>query len=354
MNQKFRIASITSLLGLAGIVLFLISPYRAFAAPPAIEKPRLVLAVGGQQSLPYLALNVAWKIGAFKAEGLDVDIQNLSGGGDALKALIGGSADVVSGFYDHVIQMQARGEKVRAVVLQQRYPVLVLIVSPQAVKAGVKTVRDLKGKTIGVSALGSSTHFFVNHVLGQAGLKPEDFSVMGVGVGTTAVAAFQSGKIDALSVLEPSLTMLQQSGRVGAILADTRTKAGSEAVFGGAYPSATVYVKEAFLQKNPRTVQAVVNAMIRALEWQHSHSAEDVAKLMPPEYLQGNRPAFVQAVNNMLDSYSPDGRVDLAAVTNLVQVLGSDPKIKAANISVPDTYDPQFVEAYWRKQKAIR
>lgn len=322
--------------------------------PQAIEKPKLVLAVGGQTSLVYLPLNVAWRMGAFTNAGLDVDIQNLAGGSQALQALVGNSADVVSGYYDHVIQMQAKGESLRAVVLQQQYPGLMLIVSPQAVQAGVKTAADLKGKKIGISAMGSSTHFFVNHVLAQAGLKPEDFSVMGVGVGSGAVAAFQSGQIDALVVLEPSCTVLDQNHAIGAVLADTRTREGSEKVFGGPYPAAAVYVKEAFLKKNPQTVQAVVTAMIQALEWLQSHSAEEVADLMPAEFQQGNRVAYVQAVRNMLDSYSPDGRIDLRSVSNLVQVLQFDPKIKAATISVPDTCDAHFVEAYWQQRKEAK
>ena len=343
-----------SILGLLGSFLLLSGCSRTSESPQAIEKPKLVLAVGGQQSLVYLPLNVAWRIGAFKEAGLEVDIQNLAGGSQAMQSLVGGSADVVSGYYDHVIQMQAKKESLRAVVLQQRYPGLVLIVSKKAAAAGVKTMADLKGKKIGVSAPGSSSHFFVNHVLGKAGLSQEDFSIMSVGVGLSAMAAIHSGQIEALSVLEPSLSVLQQNGEVGAILADTRTQAGSEAVFGGAYPAAAVYVKESFLKKNPKTVQAVVNAMIHSLEWLQTHSPEEVADLMPPDYLMGNRAAFVQAVRNMMDSYSPDGRIDPASVTNLVHVLESDPKIKASAISVPDTYDLQFVDAYWQSRKGSK
>lgn len=342
-----------SVFGIVLATLLLLPGQNVVAAPPpSVEKPKLVIAVGGQQSMVYLPLNVAWRLGTFREEGLDVDIQNLAGGSQALQALLGGSADVVSGYYDHVIQMQARGEKLRAVVLQQRYPGLVLITSRQA--AAVKTAADLKGRKIGVSAMGSSSHFFVNHVLGKAGLKPSDFSVMNVGVGSTAVAAIKANQIDALSTMEPSLSILQQNGDIGAILADTRTQAGTTEVFGGPYPAAAVYLKDSFVKKNPRTVQAVVNAMVRALDWLQKHSPEEVTDLMPPEFMQGNRASYVKSVRNMMESYSPDGRIDLAAVTNLVRVVGSGSAGKAPALSVVDTCDSQFVEAYWKNRKESR
>lgn len=74
----------------------------AGAAP---EKARLVLAVGGQTTLYYLPLTVAERKGYFHDEGLEVEIQDFPGGAKALQALIGHSADVVSGAFEHTIVM---------------------------------------------------------------------------------------------------------------------------------------------------------------------------------------------------------------------------------------------------------
>jgi NitT/TauT family transport system substrate-binding protein len=316
-----------------------------WAQTAKIEKPKIVIAVGGKQGMIYLPLTVAERLGYFKEAGLDVDIQNLAGGGQALRALIGGSADLVSGFYDHTIQMAAQGKKIKTVVMQQRYPGLVLLTSKHA---DVKTLNDLKGKKVGVTAPGSSSHFFVNYLFTSAGLTTEDFSVVGVGLGTTAIAAVKNKQIEALSALEPSVSTLQMAGDVGVILADTRNTAGCNKVFGGPYPSGSVYAKEEFIKQYPNTVQAVVTAMVKALRWMQTHKIEEIVNIMPEEYYQGSKETYTQALKNMMDSYSLDGRISIKDTRTVQKVLMFDPAVKKATIDLSETFDMRFVEAYWK------
>ncbi len=316
----------------------------------APEKRTLVLAAGGREGLVYLPLNVADALGYFKQSGLNIDIQNFAGGSQALRALVGGSADVVSGFYDHTIQMAAQGRKIRAVVMQQRYPGLVLAITKAATEQGVRTLTDLRGKKIGVTAPGSSTHFFLNFLMTRAGVPLDDFSVVGIGAGPTAVAAVRNKQIDALSNVDPMITILQNGGDLGVILADTRTTIGTLRVFGGPYPAACLYVKEEFIQQNPNTVQALVTAMVKALRWIKGHKVEEIVALMPQEYYQGNKELYTKAVRAMLESYSPDGRISPAGPPSVLSVLSFDPAVRKATITLADTYEMRFVEAYWRSQ----
>jgi NitT/TauT family transport system substrate-binding protein len=334
-----------------GLALMLVMSGIGWAQSEKPEKPKLVLAVGGGQGLIYLPFALTWRLGYFKEAGLDVDIENLAGGGQALRALIGGSADVVSGFYDHTIQMQAQGKSIKAFVMQQRYPGLVLLVSKSAREKGVQTLADLKGKKIGVTALGSSSHFFVNFLLAGAGLSVEDFSTLGVGLGSTAIAAIRNNQIEALSALEPTVTTLQTGGDIGVILADTRTTNGTIKVFGGPYPSASMYTKEEFIRQYPNTVKALATAMIRSLRWIQTHKAEEIAAAMPEEYYQGSKELYIQSVRNMIDSYSQDGMISPADAKNALKVLSFDPAVKGKNLNLNDTYDMRFVEAYWKSQK---
>src|SRR3954464_8674358 len=76
------------------------------------EKQRVVLAVGGKTTLYYLPLRLADRLGYFKDEGLEVDINDFPGGSRALQALIGHSADVVSGAYEQGTGLQTRRPKV--------------------------------------------------------------------------------------------------------------------------------------------------------------------------------------------------------------------------------------------------
>jgi len=330
------------------LVAALVLPAAGQTARP--ERSRLVLAVGGKEALVYLPLTVAERLGYLRETGVQIDIQNFAGGGQALRALVGGSADVVSGFYDHTIQMQAQGRDIRAFVMQQRYPGLVLAVTKAAYEAGVRGVLDLRGKRVGVTAPGSSTHFFINFLMTKAGASLGDFSVIGVGAGATAVAAVRNRQVDALVNVDPVISLLESTGDI-VVLADTRTTTGTLRVFGGPYPAACLYATGEFIERNPNTVYALTRAMVRALRWIRSrHSVEEIVSLMPPEYYQGNREVYTQAVRHMLQSYSPDGRMLEAGPPNVLRVLSQfDPNVSRARIDLAKTYETRFVEAVLRQ-----
>ena len=188
--------------------------------PDKLEKPQLTLAVGGKNLLYYLPVTIAEQLGYFKAEGLDLKIVDFAGGSQALRALVGGSADVVSGAFEHTINMQIKGQRLRAVVLMGRAPQIVLGINPRTLP-NFKTLADLKGKKIGVTAPGSSTNVMANFALAKVGLKPSDVSIIGVGTGNGAVAAMRSGQIDALSNLDPVISLLTRSNDLK-IVSDTR------------------------------------------------------------------------------------------------------------------------------------
>ncbi len=322
-----------------------------FGQAGAPEKRKFVLAAGGREGLVYLPLNIADYLGYFKEAGLDIDIQNFAGGSQALRALVGGSADVVSGFYDHTIQMAAQGRRIKAVVMQQRYPGLVLAITKRAAEGGVQSLPDLRGKKIGVTAPGSSTQFFLNFLMARAGVRLDEFSVVGIGSGPTAVAAVRNNQVDALSNVDPVITVLESGGDLGPILADTRTTTGTLRVFGGPYPAACLYVKDEFLQANPNTVQALVTAIIKALRWIKAHKVEEIVGAMPKEYYQGNKDLYTKAIRATLESYSLDGRISPVGPPSVLGVFSFDPAIRQATINLADTYDMRFVEAYWRSQK---
>ena len=113
-----------------------------------LEKQKVSIAVGGKNLFYYLPLTIAEQLGYFKDEGLQVEISDFAGGSKALQALVGGSADVVSGAYEHTINMQAKGQAITAFVLQGRAPQIVLAVSNKTLP-NYKSIADLKGKKIG-------------------------------------------------------------------------------------------------------------------------------------------------------------------------------------------------------------
>ncbi|MDP1687620.1 ABC transporter substrate-binding protein, partial [Hydrogenophaga sp.] len=174
-------------------------------AQAKLEKPRVSIAVGGKAAFYYLPLTIAEQLGYFKAEGLEVEISDFAGGSRALQALIGGSADVVSGAYEHTINMQGKNQFIQSIVVMGRAPQIAMGVSTKTMPR-YKAVADLRGKKIGVTAPGSSTNMVANLILSRAGLKSSDVSFVGVGTSAGALTALRSGQIDAMSNIDPVMT----------------------------------------------------------------------------------------------------------------------------------------------------
>src|SRR5213078_979783 len=172
------------------------------AQAQAPEKPKISIGVGGKPLFYYLPLTIALQNGYFKAEGLDVEVQDFPGGARALQALLGGSVDVVSGAFEHTITQQAKGQNIEALVLQGKYAGIVLGMS-KAKASAYKSPADLKGMKIGVTAPGSSTNMFVNILLAKEKLPSDAVAIVGVGATAGAVAIMKRGEIDAISNLDP-------------------------------------------------------------------------------------------------------------------------------------------------------
>ena len=314
----------------------------AFVRAQALEKPKLTVAVGGKNLLYYLPLTIAESLGYFKAEGLDLTIADFAGGSRALQAVVGGSADVVSGAFEHTVNMQHKGQRLRAFALQGKAPQIVLGVSPKTM-AGYKTPADLKGKKIGVTAPGSSTNVMVNFFLAKAGLKPSDVSIIGVGAAQGAVAAMRSGQIDAISNLDPVITLLQRSGDLK-VLSDTRVVAEAEKVFGGPMPAACLYAPQAFIDKNPNTVQALTNAIVRADKWIQAAGPGEIIKTVPESYLLGDRAVYIDAFLAAKGALSPDGMIPEKGADTAFRALASiDAEIAKSKLDLAAVYTNEFV-----------
>jgi len=316
----------------------------AAALAQAPEKKKITIGVGGKSLFYYLPLSVAERKGYFKDEGLEVEIPDFAGGAKALQALVGGSVDMVSGAYEHTINMVAKKQPVKAVVLQAKFSSIVLLVSKERA-AKYRSPKDLKGLKIGVTAPGSSTNMFVNNLLAKDGLKPSDVSIVGVGTGSGAFAALDKGEIDALSNLDPVITQLESTGKFVAV-ADSRTEKGMKEIYGGDYHASVIYATEEFIRKNPNTVQAVVNAMVRADRWIAKASPQEIVELMPAEYKAGSPSLYKEGLLKNMIGYSEDGQMSMKAAENVYKVLRQfEPSVMAAGkIDLTQTFDNSFAK----------
>jgi len=330
----------TKLFGrLAGVLLAL-----GLMSDLAAAQSKITVAVGGADCLCYLPTVLARQLGEYDKAGLEVELVNLKGGSDALKAVLGGSADVVSGYFDHCVNLAAKKQEMQAFVVYDRYPGLVLVVSPAHTNE-IKSIKDLAGKKVGVSAPGSSTDFFLKFLLKKNGLDPTSAAVIGVGLGATAVAAMEQGQIDAAVMLDPSVTLLQGTHSDLRILSDTRTQKDTLEVFGGEYPGGALYSTVAWVAAHEKETQALTQAIVNTLAWIQAHSPEDIMAKMPEELIGKDKARYLAALKNTIPMYSQTGRMDPKGADAVLAVFSEgSPDVAKANIDVTKTYTNKFVE----------
>ncbi|MBA2673829.1 MAG: ABC transporter substrate-binding protein [Ramlibacter sp.] len=323
----------------------------ALRAQTKPEKSRIAIAVGGKAGFYYLPLTIAEQLGYFKAEGLEVEISDFAGGARALQALMGGSADVVSGAFEHTINMQSKNQFIQSIVLLGRAPQIAMGVSTKTMP-GYKSLADLRGKKIGVSAPGSSTNMMANLLLARAGVKPAEVSFIGVGTSAGALTALRAGQIDAMSNIDPVMTMLEQKGDIK-IISDTRTLKGTQEVFGGPMPAACLYAQAEFVQKNPNTCQALANAIVHGLKWLQTAGPSDIIKTVPESYLLGDRGLYLASFNKVREAIALDGMLPDDAVKTALRALASfEPTVRPEKIDLAKTYTNEFARRAKDKFKA--
>lgn len=311
----------------------------------AQDKPELSEVHIGAAStgITYLPLILAKQLGYFKDEGLDVTIASFSGGAKALEAMLGGSTDMVAGAYSNTLTMAVKGQEMVTVAAQVNCPAWIFGVS-KASAAKVKSAADLKGMRIGVSSPGSSTHMAVNYILHKAGLAQGDASIIGVGQAAGAVAAIRAGQIDALIVNDPVATILVESGDL-IPLAEMRSQEGNKQVFGSDYPESSIYTMKAFIDKNPKTVQAFTNAIVKAEHWIARATPDQVVENVPAEYVVNDKTLYGKAFENSRRCISQTGVLSDEGAKTVRDVLAAfDPAVASAKIDLANTYDNSFAE----------
>jgi len=315
----------------------------------ALAQSKITLAVGGGGCLCYLPTILAKQIGEFEKVGINVEVVDFKGGSESLKAVIGGSADVVSGYFDHCVNLAAKGQHLQAFVVYDRFPGFALVVSPKHT-AEINSIKDLANKKVGVSAPGSSTDFFLKYMLSKNGVDPNSVSVIGVGLGGSAIAAMEQGQIDAAIMLDPAVTLLQGKNKDLKILSDTRTQKDTLAVFGGEYPGGALYTKADWIAGHQKEVQGMATAIVATLKWIHSHTPEEIMAKMPPEMVGKDKDLYLAALKNTIPMYSESGRMDPKGAAAVLAVFSqSSPDVAKANIDLSKTYTNTYVDAANKK-----
>ncbi len=292
----------------------------------------------------YLPTTLAQELGFYRDEGIDAELQDFAGGAKALQALVGGSADVVCGFYDHTIQMAAEGRELIAFVTMLRFPGLVLVTSPQSAGT-IARIEDLKGRIAGVTTAGSSSQMLLTYLLQRHGVAPADVSVTAIGSAATAVAAIEHGKVDVGMMSDPAFTLVSRRNPGVRVLADLRTAAGVNEAFGThMYPASVLYSKADWIRANRDTTERLARVITRTLAWMQAHTPQEIAERTPRSVRGEDDGLYVDALKASMPMFSPDGLMEAAGADIVRTLLASSmEKVRTATIDVAKTYTNEFV-----------
>jgi NitT/TauT family transport system substrate-binding protein len=302
------------------------------------------MGVGGQTQIVYLPLTLADGLGYFKDEGISVEVDDLRASPDALKAMLGGSVDMVTGPYEDTIRAQLQGRSVEMFTTLVVSPGVVLMVGKQQ-QDQVKSIKDLAGHPVGVAAAGSPTDEMVRYLIKKNGMAADAVPVVDIGSGYTAIAAIASGQVWAGAMVEPAASQVERSAGARALY-DTRTAQGTQQVFGGSWPAAGFYASSDFVKQNPRTVRAVARAGVRSLKYIKSHSASDIAGHLPSSFFaNGDRAAFADMLQKNLGMFSDTGLMPSDGPNDVLETLkAADTKTDWATVVLKRTYDNGFAQ----------
>ncbi|WP_067806990.1 ABC transporter substrate-binding protein [Nocardia beijingensis] len=312
--------------------------------PMAGGRPQITIMVGGLEKVIYLPAVLTRQLGFFERNDIDVTLLGEQSGATAETALLTGDVQGVVGFYDHTIDLQAKDQCIRSVVQMSDVPGEVELVSKA--DADITSVADLRGKKLGVTSLGSSTDFLTQALTGQAGMGTADYTRVKVGAGQTFIAGMNHDGIDAGMTTDPTVAQMVNSGDAR-ILVDLRTEAGTRAALGGLYPATSLYMSCATIEAHPDIVRKLAAAFVQTLRWIRTHTPEEIAEKMPPQYASAGKDLYVQSIRDSIGMFNGDGLMKPEGAQNVLEILGKYSKnVRPVRdrIDLSATYTTQFVE----------
>lgn len=278
------------------------------------------------QILCIIPYEVARAHGHWKNHGLDIELVYARGGNNAMQALVGGAVDYAATALDVAIQAYAKGAEIRRFATTGRLPLFALVTAPKNA-ATIKSVKDLEGKTVGVSGLGQADHALLLFLLKQANADKDkvQFATLGVNI----LEALNQGQVDAGLVQEPALTILTRAG--ARTLVNAMDLADAQKYLGGPYEFMGVAVLTKEIPQRRAEMIALAKGLDDALKAMPKMKPDDMVGALPKELLAGSNTAdLVEVLKRYSTSLYPDKvTIDLASSRRVADILKIAGLIKA-------------------------
>jgi NitT/TauT family transport system substrate-binding protein len=311
------------------------------SASASSSMPTVKLMVGGIDKQIYLPYQLAQSLGFYKKYGVHMELSTeVNGGVGAEDAMGSGQVDMAGAWYIHTIDFQSKGKAVEDVVQLSGAPGEREMCGT---KAGVTSAADFKGKTLGVTDLGSGTDELTQFLAAKQGVTRKQYHTLAVGAGATAIAAIQRGTAQCVMTTQPTVGALESKQLAGSAI-DLATTQGAQAALGGAWPAASVLAKTDWVNAHKDVVQRVVNALVATLHWINTHSAAEIADALPQQFVQNStitKEQYVAGLTTDKGQFLPDGIMPAGGpktVFAMEQVIGTD----VSKVTLANTFTNEF------------
>jgi NitT/TauT family transport system substrate-binding protein len=313
-------------------------------AAAASSLPTVTLMVGGIDKQIYLPYQLAQDLGFYKKYGVNVQLSTEQQGGvGAETAMVSGQVDMAGAWYVHAIDFQAKGKNVVDVVQLSGAPGEREMC---AKGSGITSPAQWKGKSLGVTDIGSGTDELTLYLAARYHLTSNEISRVAVGAGPTFVAALQHGRIACGMTTQPTVGAIQSQG-IGTSVINLATTGGAQQWLGGAYPAAGVLARADWVAAHQATVQKVVDALVATMHWISTHSAADIANAMPPAFVSNGltaKAAYIAELAQDKGQFLANGMMPVsgpATVLAIEKFIGN----VTGPVNLPATYTNQYAIA---------
>ena len=306
--------------------------------------PTVKMMVGGIDKQIYLPYQLAQNLGFYKKYGVNVELSTEQNGGvGAEDAMASGQVDMAGAWYIHTVDFQAKGKDVINLVQLSGAPGEREMCTA---KSGVKSAADFKGKTLGVTDLGSGTDELTQFLASQSGVTRSQYQTLAVGAGSTAIAALQRGSADCVMTTQPTVGALTTQ-KVATTAVDLATAKGATKALGGDWPAAGLLAQASWVKANPVAAQRVVDALVATMHWINSHSAADIANKLPAAFVQNptiTKAQYIAGLATDKGQFLPDGIMP-AGGPKVIFAMEKAIGVDTSKVKISGTFSNKWADA---------
>ena len=305
--------------------------------------PTVSMMVGGIDKQIYLPYQLAQSLGFYKKYGVNMVLSTeQSGGVGAEDAMASGQVNMAGAWYVHTINFQLKGKAVEDITQLSGSPGERIMC---ATGTHITSPTQWKGQSIGVTDLGSGTDQLTQYLAARYGLKHgSDYNTIAAGAGTTMIAALQHHKVLCGMTTQPTVAAIEKLG-AGYPAFDLTTTAGVQKWLGGFVPTAGVLAQTSWVNANKDTVQKVVDALVATMHWLNTHTAADVANVLPPSFVNNalvDKATYISTLTTDKSQFLPDGMMP-AGGPGTILAISKLAGVVTGPVDLGTTYTNSFV-----------